>query len=292
MEDAVKSQLNSQLEALKSQYELGLISRSEYEKQAEKYASVADNKLYEIEKEMNEKLAAIENNTGDTANNIKASIQKVSGLENFNPSDHLMAEPSFDDSKLQPYIDTVERADNITAPTSSGSSETAELLKISQNDYWKLLPELARHFSDYFNQIPSMQPFISGAQNGTLTEQQKKAVNNYIPMFFQNFPAAYVDALQNWHGFGTWDVGSSNIPHDQFGMVHKGEIIVPRKFSDGIRSGELSLSRERKSSQIFNVTVNVQGSVMAERELVTCVYEGMAKAIQNRSLTPLPAGGF
>ena len=39
---AVEDQLKSQLEALSSQYELGLISRDEYEKQAEKYASAAD----------------------------------------------------------------------------------------------------------------------------------------------------------------------------------------------------------------------------------------------------------
>lgn len=74
MQDAVKEQLDSQLAALKSQYELGLISREQYEKQAEKYASEADEKIYAIEKEMNQKLEAIKNNTKD----IDDSTEKTS----------------------------------------------------------------------------------------------------------------------------------------------------------------------------------------------------------------------
>ena len=53
---AVEDLLQSQLDSLRSQYELGLISREQYEQQAEKYASAADLKIYDINKEMNEKL--------------------------------------------------------------------------------------------------------------------------------------------------------------------------------------------------------------------------------------------
>ncbi len=61
---AVEDKLRSQLEALDSQYELGLISRDEYEKQAEKYSSAADDKLISINERMEEHLAAIEDFTG------------------------------------------------------------------------------------------------------------------------------------------------------------------------------------------------------------------------------------
>lgn len=61
---AVEDQLQSQLEALESQYELGLISRSEYEQQAEKYSSAADNELIAINERMEEHLAAIEKFSG------------------------------------------------------------------------------------------------------------------------------------------------------------------------------------------------------------------------------------
>lgn len=60
---AVEDQLQSQLEALSSQYELGLISREEYEKQAEKYASAADEKIIEINEAQNAILSQIEANT-------------------------------------------------------------------------------------------------------------------------------------------------------------------------------------------------------------------------------------
>lgn len=64
---AVEDQLKSQMEALSSQYELGLISRDAYEKQAEKYASAADEKIIELNETQTEILAQIEANTYSTA---------------------------------------------------------------------------------------------------------------------------------------------------------------------------------------------------------------------------------
>ncbi len=157
---AVNDLLQSQLDSLKSQFELGLISREEYEEQAEKYASKADKKLYDLEKEMNETLKAIKENTEES--------------------------------------------------------------------------------------------FLTGS----------------------------------------WDVGTSNQPFDQFGMVHQGEIVVPRTFSDGIRSGELTLSRSsenRQSASPICVTVNVGGSVLAENELVDTVYNGLVRGMERRRYAPLGA---
>lgn len=157
---AVNDLLQSQLDSLKSQFELGLISREEYEEQAEKYASKADEKLYDLEKEMNETLKAIKENTEES--------------------------------------------------------------------------------------------FLTGS----------------------------------------WDVGTSNQPFDQFGMVHQGEIVVPRTFSDGIRSGELTLSRSsenRQSSSPICVTVNVGGSVLAENELVDTVYNGLVRGMERKRYAPLGA---
>ena len=62
-EDAIKQLLNSQLEALKSQYELGLISREEYEKQAEKYAKTADDQIIRLNQQMVDELEKIKDNT-------------------------------------------------------------------------------------------------------------------------------------------------------------------------------------------------------------------------------------
>ena len=62
-QDAIKQLLNSQLEALKSQYELGLINRQEYEEQAEQYAKAADDKIISLNQQMLTELEAIKDNT-------------------------------------------------------------------------------------------------------------------------------------------------------------------------------------------------------------------------------------
>ncbi|MDD6655236.1 MAG: tape measure protein [Treponema sp.] len=104
-----------------------------------------------------------------------------------------------------------------------------------------------------------------------------------------NWWAAAGDLLTGGLGsaFGWWDVGSYNIPEDQFGMVHKGEIIVPRTFAEGIRSGELTLGSNRTSNNAINVNVVVQGSVTTEKELVSSIYNGIAAGIQTREFQPL-----
>ena len=84
MKSAVESILESQLDALKSQYELGLISRAEYERQAEKYAAEADSKIYDINKEMEDTLEVIENGTVEIADVLKEQgIGTSSDLEHM-----------------------------------------------------------------------------------------------------------------------------------------------------------------------------------------------------------------
>ena len=72
-QDAIKQLLNSQLEALKSQYELGLISREEYEEQAEKYAKTADEKIISINQKMLTELEAIKDNTYKALSDVAKS---------------------------------------------------------------------------------------------------------------------------------------------------------------------------------------------------------------------------
>ena len=89
-----------------------------------------------------------------------------------------------------------------------------------------------------------------------------------------------------------WDVGSWSIPEDQMAVVHQGEIIVPRTFSEGIRRGELSLSSNgnvSKSESPLYVTVNVGGSVVTENQLIDSVYNGIRKGINSKRYSPLGA---
>ena len=81
--DSVNDLLNAQLSSLQSQYELGLITRDEYNKRAEEYSAIADDKLYEIEQEMNEKLGDIADNTGDIYFNVKTLGDYFSDFGNW-----------------------------------------------------------------------------------------------------------------------------------------------------------------------------------------------------------------
>ena len=230
---AVEDLLQSQLDSLRSQYELGLISREEYESQAEKYAADADSKIYDINKEMEEHLKAIEANTGA----VLSEEQKA---------------------KAESVIKNLPVVDSITGIADD----------ISEGDGWGIAAELAA-------------PGVGGNLKRDIEEGNwgKAALDVFLP------GTSWIGKLFNW-----FDTGSPFIEHDQLAMVHRGEIIVPRTFADGIRSGDLALSSKNSSSNTtpVYVTVNVAGSVTTEAELTTAIYNGIANGIQARKYQPLP----
>lgn len=218
---AVEDQLKSQMEALSSQYELGLISRDEYEKQAEKYASAADNELIAINERMEEHLAKIEEFTG-------AGLTEEQWTNLYNQAD---------EAEKQSYMEKWGEKVPVLGHIAGGIADVGTAIWDGVTNAW--------------------------------------------------------DGLGDWLGW--WDVGSPNIPKDHIAMVHKGETIVPRTFADGIRSGELALVGRNNSaggsgsaSPIY-VTVNVGGSVLAERDLVDAIHRGISDGIASRRLSPLPA---
>ena len=214
--------LIEEVENLQEQKKDLLQTMSAY-KQAEEYASDADEKLYDLEEEMNTRLAEISANT----------------------------EAALNESQK-------ERAEKTTKGLLNGES---------------------------------LVDVINKSATGGVIDDIKKG----------DWKSAAKDAaLQVVSGglygigktFGLWDVGTSNQPADQWGLVHQGEIIVPRTFSDGIRSGELTLSRSsdnRQSASPIYVTVNVGGSVLSENQLVDSVYNGLVRGIESRRYAPLGA---
>ena len=226
---AVEEQLDAQLDSIQAQYRLGLISREDYEAQAEQYQSAADEKLYDINVLMEEELARIEANT-------RAGLTQ----------------------------EQTEKAQEIA----SGRKTYADQL----SDEW-------------------------GENLGTFGEVAGSVVGT-VADIGAGIVGAVVDVGKNiWDGigglFGWWDVGSTNIPHDQFGMVHQGEAVIPRTFAEGIRRGDMAVVGGKNgsgaSSSSVYVTVNVGGSVLAENELVDTVYNGILRGIEHRKYAPLGA---
>jgi hypothetical protein len=74
-------------------------------------------------------------------------------------------------------------------------------------------------------------------------------------------PIAAATAFAAVAAFGSFDVGTPSVPNDMVANVHQGEIIVPRTFSDSIRSGDMTLGgpggNTGGSSQSAAVTVNI-----------------------------------
>lgn len=360
MQDAVKEQLDSQLAALKSQYELGLISREQYEKQAEKYASEADEKIYAIEKEMNQKLEAIKNNTKDIDDSTEKTSDEATktssklGDINLNFGNITEAINRINDliistttQMIQGITSSFTRVTSalttsitstISGVTSSitslNSAITDSIVKIIEA-ITKLTTGLIPGFGGGGGGLPGLPELpelpglggggsggsggvtsdpISIAQDlpgiGGIIDTVTDGINNNDP--FQvglgiltgglvdthdsvgdNIANVLTGGLWGWaqNLFG-WDVGSWSIPEDQMAVVHQGEIIVPRTFSEGIRRGELSLSSNgnvSKSESPLYVTVNIGGSVVTENQLIDSVYNGIRKGINSKRYSPLGA---
>ncbi len=95
--------------------------------------------------------------------------------------------------------------------------------------------------------------------------------------------------FKNLFGFAS---GAPEIPADMIAQIHKGEMIVPRTFAEGVRSGDLSISARRDRGRPVNtnlyVTVNVGGSVIKKDELVDEIHDGLSQGLRSGRLSPLP----
>lgn len=361
MQDAVKEQLDSQLAALKSQYELGLITREQYEQQAEKYASEADEKIYAIEKEMNKKLEEIKNNTKDTAGSTEKTSEEATktssklGDLKLNLGNITEAVNRINDLIISTTTEMIQGITNsftsvtsalttsITSTISGVTSSIASLNSAITDSIVKIieaitsvttsllgggLPGLGGGSSGGGISLPeinlpglgggsggytlpgvptiSSDPIQTGVSilTGGLWDTQDSLGDNIANVLtggLWDAASDVVDTVSDWASSawdtigswtGWWDVGTSNQPADQYGMVHQGEIIVPKTFSDGIRSGELTLSHSgngSKSESPLYVTVNVGGSVVTENQLIDSVYNGIRKGINSKRYSPLGA---
>lgn len=94
-----------------------------------------------------------------------------------------------------------------------------------------------------FSQIESLMPYLSVDLTKTLENIKKQALNN--------------SKLK----INSYDVGSVNIEYDQLAQIHKGETIIPRSFSDGLRDGALSLGDNSSIvKEIKNlINISIQG---------------------------------
>ncbi len=210
--DRVRDELRAQIRSLQAQYELGLLSRKDYERQAEKYQDAADKKILAVEREMSSTLKRIEANT-------RAALSKEQ------------------------------------------EQKASSIIKSKSKDWGQKVPVLGH---------------VAGAvvDAGEYVWNGAKKIGKKIA---------------GWFRFAE---GTPEIPQDMVAQIHKGEMIVPRTFAEGVRSGSLSIvgGQRQKKGRGTNVyvTVNVGGSVIKKDDLVAEIYTGISEGIQSGKLQSLP----
>ena len=93
--------------------------------------------------------------------------------------------------------------------------------------------------------------------------------------------------------------GTDYIPQDMVATVHQGEIIVPRTFSDALRSGDIALSspdfsleEETNNNQSSNnnqtIIINIENNGDSIDELAEKIRDKIAKNIATGTMRPFP----
>ena len=263
--DDVQDQLSAQIDSLKTQYELGLITGDQYDEGVEKYTAVADDKIISLNEEMNKHLEAISAWTQISANKDDAEATSE-------------AAKSYSEKWGDSWSEKAGWLGKAAGTLVGGVVDTAV-------DVANGVKKAASAVGDWVEKVPVLGPIVGGIADtvGGIVNGAKNVASK-VGDFFS--------------GLKFWDVGTTNISADHHAVVHKGEAIIPRTFADGIRSGEMALvgnenfgaSKSGSAGTVISLTVNVGGNVTSEKELSETIYDNIANLIQSGKKQPLPIG--
>jgi hypothetical protein len=186
---------------------------------------------------------------------------------------------------IKQYLPAVMGTEGIPALTTAIGLVQGEIAKM-END-----PNYTTNFVTLNNSIQTVNETLGTQFTNAITAINglKTATGGKEPADYGYTPQQIADATAALGNQGTpiyfedgsgatsrkFAVGTPSVPYDMDATVHKGEMIVPRTFSDAIRSGEVSLSANKGSSSSSGgdvyVTVNVSGSVQAENDLAATI---------------------
>ena len=308
--ERVRDLLYAQIESLRMQYELGLITRDEYDRSVLKYQEDADDKVLSLEEEMNEHLKEIEKNTRpsryteeDLERTIRDDINKTAEAAKTAEKEALKAS---EEAKK----DINNGLDKIFEET---AKQTEKINKESQDELQKGIENALNPntgVQTYTPDVPNANDIVQKANEtaesiGKEVDDSIKKTVDSLTKTTETIPEIKLPEIEipkiktpqlTFNPDGTFSVqyadGTPEIPRDMPAIVHKGETIVPRTFAEGIRRGDLALvggkSGGTGSGNIINVQLNVHGSVVTQQEITDAVYNGIALGIRSGKKAPLP----
>jgi hypothetical protein len=99
--------------------------------------------------------------------------------------------------------------------------------------------------------------------------QYQSIVASLKSQYYKEFNEAreafnFYESLKEQKRMLGYAVGATNIPHDQIAQIHKGEMIIPETFSEGIRKGNVSLSSNSFMEQSFSQMVRISDIMLQE----------------------------
>ncbi|MFY4859107.1 tape measure protein [Aliarcobacter butzleri] len=146
--------------------------------------------------------------------------------------------------------------------------DIVKLLGVSYNTAKPLIENLQNlgqlDSSKLFSYVSDLVDFKTGSENYDLTTfSQIQSLNPYLSVDVSTIlEDIKKQALLNKQlKLNSYAVGSTSIEYDQIAQIHKGEVIVPKNFSDGIREGNLMLGDNSSIvKEIKNlIDISIQG---------------------------------
>lgn len=146
--------------------------------------------------------------------------------------------------------------------------DIVKLLGVSYNTAKPLIENLQNlgqlDSSKLFSYVSDLVGFKTGSENYDLTTfSQIQSLNPYLSVDVSTIlEDIKKQALLNKQlKLNSYAVGSTSIEYDQIAQIHKGEVIIPKNFSDGIREGNLMLGDNSSIvKEIKNlINISIQG---------------------------------
>lgn len=215
--------------------------RAEFESAFENGSLKDDADLNKV-KSVYQELANLSKNIATADDDLKYSLinQFQSDIEDFDFANDVLKVSIVDG--LKPLVDLSNQQTQILTSLFNGTATS----------------------SDLFDQIASYLDFKSTDTSYdevalTMLERLSSYMSFDINKILEDIRVqASKNKLLSLNSFA---VGSANIEYDQLAQIHKGEVIVPKTFSDGLRAGNITLGDNNNIvKEIKNlININIQG---------------------------------